>query len=122
MTTSMAARIQSARSRSSLTQTQLASYLGINRSAVAQWERLEGGTNPKIEHLCKIAELTGVRFEWLATGLGRSRARRRPQSSSVPSEQASNEFEAQCLLLLRRVPQHKRALATELLGELAGRR
>lgn len=115
----MAARIQSARSEASLTQSQLAEHLGINRSAVAQWERLDGGTHPRIEHLSEIAELTGVRFEWLATGRGTQHARRRGQRPTLLSEQAKSEFEARCLTLLRRLPERQRALATQLLTELA---
>ena len=56
MTTSMADRVLSARKEASLSQQQLANELGINRSAVAQWERMEGGTKPSIEHLAKIAD------------------------------------------------------------------
>ncbi|PZQ34291.1 MAG: transcriptional regulator [Stenotrophomonas acidaminiphila] len=119
MSSSMSVRILSARVDASLSQSQLATHLGINRSAVAQWERVDGGTNPSIVHLTQIADITGVGFEWLATGRGVARARQRRARPTSPTEQASNEFEAQCLQWLRRVPAHKQALVIQLLSELA---
>lgn len=121
-TSSMAARILSARTNASLTQTQVAANLGINRSAVAQWERVAGGTNPSIAHLSMIAELTGARFEWLATGQGARGRRRRQQASHETVEQPRTPFEEQCMLLARRIPQRKHALVAQLLFELGGGR
>lgn len=121
MNTSMAARILSARSGAALTQSQLAEQLGINRSAVAQWERMEGGTNPSIVHLARIAEITGVGFEWLATGCG-DPPRRRIKPRTFAKEVATTEFEVQCLQWLRRIPSRKHALIMQLLAEMASRR
>lgn len=118
----MASRVLSARSRASLTQRELADELGINRSAIAQWERLEGGTNPSIVHLSRIAELAGVSFEWLATGRGTPPRGRRRKPSILANEVANTEFEVQCLQWLRRIPQRKHALTQQLLAELASRR
>jgi len=122
MSTSMAARVLSARTEASLSQQQLAKELGINRSAVAQWERLERGTKPSIENLAKIADITGVGFEWLATGRGTSPRRRRSSPHPLAHEQATTEFEVECLQWLRRIPARKHALTTQLLAELASRR
>ena len=122
MSSSMSARILSARAEASLTQSQLAEQLRVNRSAVAQWERVEGGTNPSIVHLTHIADITGVGFEWLATGRGIARSRRRRANSRSPTEEISNEFEVQCLQWLRRIPTRKHALVVQLLSELAHRR
>lgn len=119
MSTSMSVRILSARAEASLTQTQLAQRVGVNRSAVAQWERAHGGTNPSMTHLTQIADITGVGFEWLATGRGTARARRPRKAPRKPSEQACNDLEAQCLQWFRRVPSHKQPLALQLLTQLA---
>lgn len=64
-----AARIKQARKDAGLSQTALAVRLGVDRSAVAQWER-NTAAGPTVEHLRKIALATGVSFEWLATGRG----------------------------------------------------
>ncbi|WP_430540466.1 helix-turn-helix transcriptional regulator [Pseudoxanthomonas japonensis] len=114
-------RVLRARSDASLTQLQLADLLGINRSAVAQWERLDGGTCPSIAHLCKIADVTKVGFEWLATGRGTPRRR---HGAKVVNErdQARNEYESRCLQWLRRIPEQRRPLVAQLLAELSKRR
>lgn len=74
MLSSMAVRIRRSRSRSlaSMTQGELAHAVGVNRSAVAQWEREHGGTHPSVAHLAAIALATKVTFEWLATGRGQA--------------------------------------------------
>ena len=48
----------------------LADIVGVNRSAVAQWER-PCGSRPTTDNLSKLAVATSVQFEWLATGRGR---------------------------------------------------
>lgn len=62
-------RIRVARQRAGLSQQELASRLGISRGAVSNWEN-DGGTLPATERLQRIAVVTGVSFEWLATGRG----------------------------------------------------
>lgn len=62
-------RIRMARGRIGMSQVALANKVGVTRSAATQWEA-EGGTEPSAENLRKIAEATGVHFEWLATGRG----------------------------------------------------
>ena len=62
-------RIKQARRHAGLTQLQLAEKLGVDRSSVGQWERQTAG-GPTVGHLAAIAVLTGVSFEWLATGRG----------------------------------------------------
>lgn len=66
----LSTRIRQARRKSQLTQTGVAELLGINRSAVAQWER-PGGSKPTATNLSRLALATHVGFEWLATGRGR---------------------------------------------------
>lgn len=64
-----AARIRTARRRAGLTQKELASQLGVSRGAVANWESANG-VLPATERLQHMAEITGIAWEWLATGRG----------------------------------------------------
>lgn len=64
-----AERIRQARKSAGLSQAKLAAGIGVDRSAVAQWER-ETASAPTVGHLAQIAVATGVSFEWLATGRG----------------------------------------------------
>jgi transcriptional regulator with XRE-family HTH domain len=65
----LAVRIKKARKNAGLSQSALAKRLGLDRSAVAQWER-DNAAGPTTGHLSEIALATGVSFEWLATGRG----------------------------------------------------
>ena len=62
-------RIREARSLTRLTQEALAGELGVSRSAIAQWEMAEG-TAPSVENLIRLAQRSGLHFEYLATGRG----------------------------------------------------
>ena len=62
-------RIRLARRRGGMSQTQLASAVGVARSAVAQWEKLNG-PRPTNAHMAQIAVCCNVCYEWLATGRG----------------------------------------------------
>ena len=61
-------RIRIARRTAGLSQAQLALELGVQRSAVSHWEAQRG--KPSVNNLRQLALLTGVQFEWLATGRG----------------------------------------------------
>ncbi|MFY2762463.1 helix-turn-helix domain-containing protein [Arenimonas sp. MALMAid1274] len=65
----LAERIKQSRKDAKLSQAGLAETLGLDRSAVAQWER-NTPSSPTVGHLIAIARVTGVAFEWLATGRG----------------------------------------------------
>jgi len=62
-------RIRQARRGAELSQSELATIVGVARSAVAQWERRDGA-KPTTDNMAKIAMATAVSFEWLATGRG----------------------------------------------------
>ena len=68
--TDLASRIRQARRRAAMSQADLGAATGVNRSAVAQWER-KGGSRPTSDNLSRIAVATEAQFEWLATGRGR---------------------------------------------------
>lgn len=59
-------RIKSQRLVHGLTQESLAKKLGINRVSISQWER--GDTSPKGNNLVRLAEILGVKPEWLLFG------------------------------------------------------
>jgi transcriptional regulator with XRE-family HTH domain len=52
-----------------MSQTQLAATVAVARSAVAQWEQLNG-PRPTNSHMAKIAVCCNVSYEWLTTGRG----------------------------------------------------
>jgi transcriptional regulator with XRE-family HTH domain len=65
-------RIRQARNYAKLPQTRLAEQLNVHRSAVSQWESPNGAL-PTLENMIKLARLTQVHMEWLATGHGSMR-------------------------------------------------
>ncbi len=65
----LSTRIRVARHRARLSQEALAAKLGITRGAVANWE-CSVGALPATSRLELLAQVTGVCFEWLATGRG----------------------------------------------------
>lgn len=64
----MGRRIRQARLAAGLSQQRVADRFGISRAAVAQWEA--GDTNPGTAKLEGVADVLGVRIEWLAIGRG----------------------------------------------------
>ena len=62
-------RIRLARRHAGLSQASLGAAVGVQRSAVGHWEAARGKF-PSVAHLREIALVTGVQFEWLATGRG----------------------------------------------------
>ena len=62
-------RIRIARQRARLSQEALAVRMGVTRGAVANWE-CSVGALPASSRLELLARVTGVCFEWLATGRG----------------------------------------------------
>lgn len=63
-------RIRLCRRRAAFSQSELAERIGVQRTAVAQWER-KGGSRPSSKNLTQLAVELKVAFEWLATGRGR---------------------------------------------------
>ena len=63
-------RIRAARQAAGLSQEILAAKIGVTRGAVSNWERADGSV-PARDRLEKIATISDVSYEWLATGRGR---------------------------------------------------
>lgn len=97
-------RIRQARETNGWNRAELARQVGVAASAAVQWENV-GGTIPAVENLIKIAKLTGVAFEWLATGRGASRVQPPYETPAVEiASFAHNLFEERLLLLARSLP------------------
>lgn len=113
---SMPTRIRRARRAAKLSQAQLATQLGIQRSAVAQWEQLHG-TSPSVDHLVRLAVLTGMCFEWLATGRGQARPGEGDFDEAVTMRDfAQNEIESQVLESIRRLSVKRQKAACAILA------
>lgn len=104
---SLPTRIRHSRRLGNLTQAALAQSIGVQPSAVAQWE-LPHGTSPRIVHLLKVAEACGVAFEWLATGRGVAGVQVMDVAAVDITSFAADHFEDRLLLAFRRVPTRKR--------------
>ncbi|HEX3399401.1 MAG TPA: helix-turn-helix transcriptional regulator, partial [Acetobacteraceae bacterium] len=58
---SISDRIRAARARAGLSQRALAALLGVDKSAVAQWEGGGGGAGIRTANLVELARVLGVR-------------------------------------------------------------
>lgn len=65
----LAERIRIARRKANLTQQVLADAVKVNRSAVSNWEMVDGGS-PSMRNLQSLAKICDISYEWLATGRG----------------------------------------------------
>ena len=100
----MSERIRQAREANDLNRAELARRVGVEPSAAVQWER-KPGTSPSVTNLAKIASITGVAFEWLATGRGTSRLLATRETSAISIESfAHNLFEERLLEIARLIP------------------
>ena len=113
----LAHRIRQSRRTAALTQAQLAEQVGVNRSAVAQWER-KGGARPTSENLGKIAVATNVGFDWLATGRGKIRTAEVGDGETpalLLQHYAHDELEEKLLLAFRTMSFRKQIALIELI-------
>ena len=116
----MSLRVRRARNGVALTQAEMARRIGVERSAVTQWERQQG-TTPSVNHLVQIAVITGVNFEWLATGRGPSKAEPGAFEAALMVEDfARDAIESTALTALRRLSARRRAVAVQILELLSG--
>ena len=118
------ARIRMARRRVRLSQESLAKAVGVRRSAVSHWEAPLGKV-PTVTNLCKIAEVTAVQFEWLATGRGTMGLTRDVELDSVETAFAvliEDELEMRMIQAIRSVPLDSRMSLLELAEQLVALR
>jgi hypothetical protein len=96
----------------------------VQRSAVSHWEAPQG-KNPSVKHLREIAMVTGVQFEWLATGRGQMAPSRDTVLDSVAAVDAllvDDSLEQRLLMAFREAPVRARLALVELMEELASQR
>ncbi len=116
-------RIRLGRRRAALSQMELASRIGVQRTAVAQWER-KGGSRPSSKNLSQLAVELKVAFEWLATGRG-------PMEMPVDDQgdrplaidldwYAHDALEKRLLAAYREVPYPANQRLVELVESMAG--
>ncbi len=118
-------RIRQARRRVAYSQTDLAVQVGVNRSAVAQWER-PGGSTPTSSNLSKIAVITSVHYEWLATGRGQMCAAAYDNVAETPALElqfyAHDGIEERVLQGLRKLEYWQTLTIAELVESLGRKR
>ena len=113
---SMSDRMRQARATARLSQTQLAAQVGVQRSAVAQWERHGCSTAPSTDNLVRVAVATGACVEWLATGRGPAYPHAGEfDVAAMPHDFAQSEAESRLLILYRQMTSKRRELALDIL-------
>jgi len=96
----------------------------VQRSAVSHWESPQG-KNPSVDHLRTVAMVTGVTFEWLATGRGKMQLSEDAKLDSVSAADAvlvEDSLELRLLSAFREAPPRIRISVVEIVEELAARR
>lgn len=117
-------RIRLARRALGMSQTQLAQAVGVQRSAVSHWEA-PLGKNPSVSHMREIALVTGIQFEWLATGRGEMPLSREVQLDSIATADAllvEDPLEFRLVAAFRAAPLRTRLSLLEVMEELANQR
>jgi len=117
-------RIRLARRHAGLSQAKLAEAIGVQRSAVSHWESPQG-KNPSVDHLRTVATVTGVAFEWLATGRGKMQLSEDAVLDSVSAADAilvEDSLELRLVTAFRDASPRTRIAMVEILEELTARR
>lgn len=112
-------RIRRARKQAGLSQLALAELLGVQRSAVSNWESARQ-VHPSIGHLIEIANATLVSFEWLATNRGQMRVDHDPllDTPSIDADMVEEPDERELLLHFRGMSRRSQELVLVLCREL----
>ena len=117
-------RMQRARRRVGLSQVALAVQVGVSRSAVSQWE-MPHHKMPNLEHLQRIAQVTQVQFEWLASGRGQMELGAMAALDSVETADAvlvEDALELRLLRAFRDTPPQARVPLVEVAEIMASQR
>lgn len=105
--TRLSGRIRKARLSAGMSQKELACQLNVSRGAVANWESASG-VLPATERLQRIAHVTNVAFEWLATGRGKALyGVNLDEIPAVDLEIVEDQLELRLLRSLRSTPQRQ---------------
>jgi len=114
-------RIRLARRHAGLSQAALGSAIGVQRSAVSHWEGSQG-KHPSVDHLRQFALVTGVQFEWLATGRGTMNVSTDTVLDSVAAAEGKlveDPLELRLIDAFREAPMRARAPLVEVVEQLA---
>ena len=117
-------RIRLARRAAGMSQNQLAQAVGVQRSAVSHWEA-PLGKNPSVSHLREMALVTGIQFEWLATGRGEMPLSKDMRLDSIATAEAllvEDPLEFRLVEAFRAAPLRTRLSLLEVMEELAAQR
>ncbi|MDZ3799738.1 MAG: helix-turn-helix transcriptional regulator [Xanthomonadales bacterium] len=113
-------RIRQARRKAKLSQQFLGDTLGVQRSAVSNWES-NRSINPSLQNLIGIAIATDVSFEWLATGRGKMHPAHDPYENIVAAdiEWVESAQERELLERFRRASPRAQNTVLELMNILS---
>ena len=114
-------RIRLARRHAGMSQAALGSAVGVQRSAVGHWESAQGKF-PSVAHLREVALITGVQFEWLATGRGKMNLSADTEMDSVAAAEAlliEDPLELRLIVAFRDTPTKSKAPLVEIAEQLA---
>lgn len=117
-------RIRLARRHAGLSQAALAEAVGVQRSAVSHWEAAQG-KSPSMTNLRSVATITGVQFEWLATGRGRmalSPDEAMDGVSAVDATMVDEPLELRMLAAFRTISARTQAPLVEIMEQMAALR
>ena len=115
-------RIRKARRHAELTQQALADRMGVTRGAVANWE--SAVAVPAARRLARIANVTGVSYEWLATGRGAMLPElgfEDPKTPAIDADFVDDPVERQLLDTFRMASMRARKAALDTLKASARR-
>lgn len=117
----LSGRIRQARESNELSRAELARRVGVKPSAAVQWE-LKHGTVPNAANLAKIATVTDVAFEWLATGRGTARSLAIQETPAIHLASFAHDlFEERLLEIARILPSRTRDSLMHFLEEIVSR-
>lgn len=117
----LAKRVLLARRHAGLSQSALATAVGVQRSAVSHWESGRG-VQPSAKRLEGIAMATQVHYEWLATGrgpIGLSEAILMDMIPAVDALLVDDSLELRMLQAFRDAPFQSRLSLVEIAEQLA---
>ncbi|MDT9581270.1 helix-turn-helix transcriptional regulator [Stenotrophomonas indicatrix] len=99
-------RVRIARLSAGMTQQALAQRLCVTRTAIANWEGTARG-RPATDRILRLAMVTGVSFEWLATGRGASGVVEPNATLPTEAEMIQDPLELRVLHAFRSLPQRE---------------
>ena len=115
-------RVRKARHQAELTQQALADRMGVTRGAVANWECADAV--PAARRMGRIAKVTGVSYEWLATGRGAMLPElgfEDPKTPAIDADFVDDPVERQLLDTFRMASMRARKAALDTLKASARR-